>query len=329
MIIKSYEVEQNDEFLKKAFILFYGQNIGLKDEIKKKIKAIYKNAEINISSQDEIINHEDTFYLNVMNISLFGAQKIFIISQCNDKILKILEKIEDKIDNQKIFLFSEQLDKKSKLRSYFEKHKNFRIVACYEDNEISLKKIITSKLNSFTGLTNHNINVLVDNSGLDRSKLNNEIEKVVTYFKDKKITTAELQELLNIKSNENFNTLKDQAMIGNKITTNKLISDTIIEPEKNILYLNIINQRLIKLLEIIKEASNSNLDNAINTSKPPIFWKDKPFIKQQVMKWDLIKVKKALNKTYRLEIDMKSNNYMHQNFFIKKLLVDICNLANS
>ena len=329
MIIKSYIVEKNQEFFQKEFLLFYGQNIGLKEEIKKKIKSIYKNAEINICTQEEIINGEDKFYLNLMNISLFGLQKVFIISQCNDKMLKIINEIENKIDSQRIFLFSDQLEKKSKLRSYFENHKNFGIVACYEDNEITLKNIITSKLNNYSGLNSHNINILIEHSSLDRSKLNNEIEKVITYFKDKKITTDKLEALLNIKSNENFNTLKDQALVGSKTETNKLISDTVIESDKNILYLNIINQRLFKLLELIQEAEISNLDNAINTSRPPIFWKDKPFVRQQAMKWDLRKVKKALRETYKLEIGMKSNSYMNQNYFIKKLLVDICNLANS
>ena len=48
----------------------------------------------------------------------------------------------------------------------------------------------------------------------------------------KKIITEELEFLLNIKVNDSFNNLKDEALIGNKIKTNSLISETEIEPEK-------------------------------------------------------------------------------------------------
>ena len=47
------------------------------------------------------------------------------------------------------------------------------------------------------------------------------------------------------------------------------------DSEKNIFYLNIINQRLEKLLQIYN-TDNSKIEEAISSLKPPIFWKDKP-----------------------------------------------------
>ena len=83
---------------------------------------------------------------------------------------------------------------------------------------------------------------------MDRIKLDNELNKIKTFFINKDISIDKLELVLNSRINESFDLLKDQALIGNKLKTNRLISDTILEPEKNILYLNLINQRLNKLL---------------------------------------------------------------------------------
>ena len=61
--------------------------------------------------------------------------------------------------------------------------------------------------------------------------------------------------------------------------------------------------------------------------KPPIFWKDKPILKQ-AKKWNSNKIKN-FKKTYNLEIEIKSNLIINKNILIKKLLVDICELANA
>jgi DNA polymerase-3 subunit delta len=328
MIYKSYLIEGNIDLLKENIILFYGENLGLKDDLKNKIKDSKKEASILIYNQDDILKNEDLFFNEILNVSLFEEKRIFFINEATDKILNIIENIRDKIDNHEIFLFSEILEKKSKIRNYFEKDKKLAAVACYNDNEITIKKIIQERLKGFTGLSSQNINTLIENCGLDRSKLKNELEKIIIFFSDKKINDGNLDELLNIKENNNFNSLKDEAMNGNKIKTNKLLGDTIFEKEKNILYINLINQRLMKLSALIEMTKLTNIDKAINEIKPPIFWKDKPFYIAQIKKWNSQKIKNILNSTFNLEVTVKSNSSINHDLLIKKLMVDICNLAN-
>ena len=329
MIYKSYLVEQDFNSLDKKFLLFYGENLGLKNDFKKKIKLNKGNAETVSLLQEDIIKDEDNFFNMVFNLSLFQKERIFIIENVNDKILPILEKIEQKTVEEKIVLFSELLDKKSKLRNYFEKSNKVGIVPCYVDNEITLKKIILDKLKGYTGLTNQNLNIILENCGLDRSKLNNELDKIATFFENKIIDDDKLESLLNFKVNDSFELLKDQALIGDKIKTNKLISDTILENGKNIFYLNVINQRLIKLLEVNEITKNGKLDEAIGKIKPPIFWKDKPIFNIQAKKWNKNKLKKVLNQTYKIELKIKSNSQVSQSLLIKMLIIDMCCLANA
>ena len=328
MIYKSYLIEENINLINKNLFLFYGENLGLKEELKKNIKFENKNAEIINFIQDDVLKNEEAFFSEIFNVSLFQSEKIYFINEANDKIFNIVEKIENKINDIKIFFFSEVLDKRSKLRNHFEKSKNSGVAACYPDNEISIRKKIQQKLKGFEGLSAENINIIINSCGLDRVKLNNEIYKVITYFSDKKIKSDKLELLLDLKINDDFNLLKDEALNGNKLKTNKLLSDTIIETEKNVLYLNIINQRLNKLAEVIKISKNTNLENAISLIKPPVFWKDKPLFISQSKKWSSSKIKEILNKTYNLEIEIKSNSVLNKNILMKKLLIDICQLAN-
>ena len=81
-------------------------------------------------------------------------------------------------------------------------------------------------------------------------KLNNELDKIITFFTNKKIEQDKLEIILDPKINDDFNILKDSALSGEKNKTNNLLSETVIEAEKNIYYLNIINQRLNKMLKV-------------------------------------------------------------------------------
>ena len=329
MIFKSYLIEQNNNLEDKNILLFYGENVGLKNEFKNKIKLKNKNSEIIRFNQEEIIKEEEKFVNEIFNISLFDKKKIYFIESSSDKILEFFKNIEDKLSDQKIYLFAELLDKKSKLRNYFEKSNNIGAVACYADNEISIKKIILDKLKGFEGLSPQNINMIIENTNLDRVKLDNELDKIITYFTNKKINTDTLGLLLDIRVNDSFNLLKDEALCGNKIKTNKLLSNTVMDDDKNIFYLNIINQRMNKLFETSELVKNLSLENAVNTIKPPIFWKDKPMFMIQAKKWNKNKIKNVLKKIYDLEVKIKSNSIINKNILVKKLLIDVCELANT
>lgn len=327
MQYKSYQIENDIKKINENLILFYGENIGLQNEFRGKIKE-EKNVEIISFNQQEILSDTNIFFTEINNISLFVSRKYFIINMCNDKILEILKQIKN-LNNQKIFLFADTLEKKSKLRNLFEKTQNYASVPCYSDNELNIRKIVLNKLKGFKNITNFNINIIVKNSNLDRLKLNNEIEKIVTYFQDKNIITEELLTLLNEKVNDNFNDLRDASLMGNKNKTNELLTETVIETEKNIFYLNILNQRLNTLNYLKDKENDENLEKKINEYKPPIFWKDKPNLTAQAKKWNKIKIKNILDKSFNLEKKIKSNSNIDHKILLKKLIIDICETANS
>jgi len=328
MIYKDYIVEKNVDEIKENIVLFYGENNGKKEDLKKNIKQKKRNLKISRNFQNEILKNEDLFLEDLFNKSLFDDTKIYFIENVDDKILDLVQNFIDKIDDQKIYFFSDILDKKSKLRNYCEKNKKVATIACYNDNEISLRKIISSNLDQLNGLTLNIINIIINNSQMDRVKLNNELEKIKSFFFNKKINEDDLLKLLNLEENDDFQALRDAALNGNKKEMNALLNSTIIENEKFVLYLNMINQRLLKLKEVAT-MDNQSIEKKIEALKPPIFWKDKPNFIKQAKYWNNTKIRAMLNKTFNLEIKIKTTSFILKDILIKKLLLDICFIANA
>ena len=331
MIFKSYIIEQNIENIKKFNVfLFYGENQGLKKDFKEQIKNYYNNNEILNLFQEEILKNSSLLVNEIKNKSLFNDEKIIFINEANDKIVSIVDDLFNIIKDEKIFIFADNLEKRSKLRNIFEKSKDCGVVPCYQDNEITIRKIVSSELTNFKGLTPEIINKIIQNTGLNRDKIHNEIDKIKSCFKEKIIDTQKLEQLLNIKVNENFNALKDEALKGNQKNTNRLLADTIFEFENSVFYLNLINQRVNKLFEIEDlKKDNSNLEMIIANLKPPIFWKDKPIIIEQAKKWNKDKLKLAQKKTFDTEIKIKSDSTIRKDLLIKNLIVELCATVNS
>ena len=332
MILKSYIVEQNIEILKNyQATLIYGENKGTKDDVKKEIKNQNKDCEI-ITFFENDISKENVLYDNVNNPSLFSEKKIIFIQEATDKIFnEIKDCLEKENNNIKIYIFSDNLEKKSKLRSLFEKDKKLAIFPCYQDNEKTLMIYINKELKNFNGLTGEITNLIINNSKMDRKIIKNEIHKIKLFFVEKKINKDEILNILNLSSDGGFDEIRDKALIGEKSKINKLLSEKEILNEDAFFYLNNLNFRINRLHEImeISETNKSNYEQTIETLKPPIFWKDKPEFLKQLKRWNLKNLEALMTKINETEILMKKNSYIRNDIVIKNLIINLTNKASS
>ena len=151
----------------------------MKDDIKYGIKQYFKEYEHINFDQNEIIKNNKLLEEQVNNTSLFSKKKIIFINEISDKIKDKINKIlENPNPDIKVFLFAQNLEKKSSIRQIFEKEKKIGIIACYQDNERTLSEYTRNKLKEYKGLSQNIINLLISNSGLDRKLLSNEIGKI-------------------------------------------------------------------------------------------------------------------------------------------------------
>ena len=326
MIIKNFDLKNN---LKKNinFYLLYGPNNGL---IEDTINQILKpNFSKNIYNYDEseILSNIDNFKENVLNKSFFDNDKLIIISRATDKILKIIEEIlEKKIDDLKVIIKTDILEKKSKLRNFFEKNTNTIIVPSYEDNDQTL---IYLAQNFFKKkkikISPQNINFIIERSKGSRINLKNELEKIASYSEKKlSINLNEIIKITNSNSNYDASELTDNCLALNKKKTLMILNENNPSLEDNIIILKTFLYKLKRLKKLkIELNSKKDLDYVLSSYKPPIFWKDKNLIKHQLQIWSLEQIKSLIRKINDLELLVKKNsqisNQLMNNFILEKL----------
>ena len=333
MILKSYIVEQNINILENyQATLVYGENNGIKDDIKNSIKEKNKGSELITYFEEEILKNKDLLFQKIINESLFNEKKIIFIQEASDKIYDLIsECLEKEYKTVKIYIFSQNLEKRSKLRSLFEKSIKLSIFPCYEDNERTLITYINKELKEIKGLSGEIVNLIMTNSNMDRRVIKNELIKIKTFFSKKKINKEEVSEILNIKSDTSFNEIRDNALNGERKKINRLLSEVDIVSEEAFFYLNNLNYRILKLQEIIKisDGCTNRYEQALESLKPPIFWKDRPIVMQQLMKWDLKKLNQLVVKIGETEILMKKNSNLSNEIVIKNFIISLTSKASS
>ena len=337
MIIKSYEVKKNkSSFLKNNFFLLYGENLGLKKDIKDFITAEIKqqNDSVEILSlyESEVLDNGENFFNLIYSGSLFSQKKIIIIHETTDKIVKKINDAYDK-NPKDVFLifFSSVLEKKSKLRDFFEKSKKTICVPCYLDSEKDLEAIARSELkkNNII-LSMETINLLIEKSNSDRNNLRNEIKKIISYsLNKKKIEPEEIKSLINFSGEYKSDILVNECLSGNIFQYKKIMSELYVNTVNHILLLRILSSKIHRLLKIKEQENNlDNLDNLINTSRPPIFWKEKPLVKKQLSLWNLNDLRKIIADINNTELLCKKNPQISNSIFFN-FFSEICKKANN
>jgi len=331
VILKSYIVEQNINILKEyQAILLYGENDGIKDDIKLKLKNSNKDSEIINLFENEILKNKNILFENIVNESLFNKEKKIFIGSASDKIFnEIVEALEKIRSHTQIYIFADKLDTKSKLRNLFQQEKKLAIFPCYADNDQTLIAYIDKELSGYKGLTGEIINLIIKNSSANRKIIQGEIVKIRGYFIEKIINKHQLLEILNIKDNTNFDEIRDSALRGKNDRTNELLSEIDFLAEDCFFYLNNLNYRVLRLIEI--QTSNEifkSYEKSLSNIKPPVFWKDKPIYLEQLKKWDIEKLKRISYKIGETEVLMKRNSEIKNNIIIKNLIITLSKEAS-
>ncbi len=332
MILKSFIIEKDVSLLEKYFIsLIYGENIGLKDDIKYETKRYFKDYEQVNFHQNEIIKNEKLLDEQINNTSLFSKKKIIFINEISEKIKdKIVKILNNPNQDIKIFLFAQNLEKRSSIRNIFEKDKNSGVIACYQDNQRTLSEYLRKKLQNYSGLTQEVINFLINNSGFDRKTLSYEIDKIKSLFLDKKINFEKLLEVTNNANNLDFDNIRDACFTADKENLNKNLGNVIFQNEDTYFYLNSLNRRVEKLYDLNNQyKKDKNFEKAIDNIKPPIFWKDKAIFLKQVKRWNVKKLKEARRILFNTEVLIKTKMNSNNTTLIKNLIIDLYNKGSS
>ena len=308
MIFKSFEINKINKKIYQL-ILFYGKNEGLKNEalsILIKDKNNVQNYE-----EKEVLDNENSFIENILTKSLFEKEKFIVIKRTTDKILKVIETLHLKnLEDTTIILNSDNLEKRSKLRSLFEKDKKLVCVPFYPDNDQTLSKLAYNFLsNKKISLSPSNINLIVSKCSGDREVLINELQKIEYFSKNgKKINSETISKLINLNENHSITELIDNCLTQNKKKIISILNENNFSNEDCIMIIRSFIIKAKKLLVLSKTyETNKNIDLTISSAKPPIFWKEKEITKQQIQKWKPKNIKNLIYALSETELKIKKN----------------------
>ncbi len=310
MIIKSFQIDKINNS-QSNFFLIYGENEGLKNQIIEKNIFREEKNKFERFDENEIINNVENFISGILNKSFFQEKRYIIISRPSEKILKLIEEIYDReIIDVKIVIKSTILDKKSKLRNFFEKEKSLVCIPVYEDQNNTLSLIATKFFNEKKiSISRESVNILIDRCNGDRHNLNNELNKIYLYTIGKtKISNEEITKITNLAENYDISELADNCLSKNFKRTTKILNENNFNQEDCMIIIRTILSKSKRLINLSRQyESNKDVNQTITMSKPPIFWKDKEIVKKQIQSWNTNDLEKLIFKINDIELLIKKN----------------------
>ena len=331
MIIKSFEVTKIDLKNNQLFLL-YGENEGHKKQVIEESFKKFYTENIYIYEENEILQNESVFFNNILSKSFFEKEKLIIINRVSDKIKNLIVEIFEKnIDDLVLVLNTGILEKESKLRSFFEKEKKTVCIPFYEDNSQTLSTIVNTffRTNKIP-ISQQSINLIVQRCRGDRLNLKNELEKIESFTKNKKkIEIEDILKLTNLSENYSVSELIDNCLAKNAKKTINILNENNYSLEDCILVIRtflIKSKRLLKLSKTIK--NKNNVDEAISSFKPPIFWKDKEIIKLQIKNWSYKGIENLIYEINETELLIKKNSISSINILSNFIIEQATTLNN-
>jgi len=332
MLLKSQEISlKKKDFFKEKVILLYGENQDLINDLNQQItsKFIEEKKIPKSYFEEDIIKSPENIISYYLNGSLFDDNKnISIIKNCSDKILDIINKIKNNINDNIIILNSEVLLKNSKLRQFGEYDKLAICVPCYQETKFDIKKFLTQQLQvNNIQLSDSQSETIIVSSSLKRSKIKEVIEKINLYKNSEKITDQIIDEICTDADLKKNDEIIDILLSKNEKNINDFISN-MSNYEKNFIEIIIILRSfIIKILDIQKNNKNLSIDERIERYKPPIFWKDKDRIKNILKIWNTNNLEKFLSNLNVIETEFKRNDLNQDTQFYYFLTQNLSKIA--
>lgn len=310
MIKKSYEIEGLN-LEKYSYFLFYGENSALKNEIiDKHFKTKYINSTFRYE-ENEVLNDVEKFFEKIITKSFFEKQKLLIIDRSTDKIIKIIDEIIDRnIKDINIIFIADILDKKSKMRNFFEKHNSLVCIPFYQDTYKTFLYLIQNFFNQKNiKLSNEIINLIIERANGNRQSLKNELSKIENFLlTHKNVDLQKISKLVNISENNNISELVDFCLAKNEKKIHRILNENNFTNDDTVLIIRTFLNKTKRLIKLKNEMEkSSSIDNVISSYKPIIFWKDKDVVETQMKKWTTENIKNLLYSINEIEFLMKKN----------------------
>lgn len=244
-------------------------------------------------------------------MSLMAPRRVILVREPEDKSLEAIQHaITARAPDNFLVLYStEALGRDSKLRHWAESAVAAAALPCYKDEGAGLEQFIRDTLRGY-GLraSNDVTRYLAHQLSGDRQIILNELEKLSLYMGDEaeEIGIEDAMASVGENNDRGFDELTAAIAAGDMVGLCRLTDRLLAEGNHGLLLVRSTMRYLAKLEQLaLKRAEGMNLDAAIESLRPPVFFKAKPQLKSHAQRWDTDAIATALARLQMLELDSK------------------------
>ena len=331
----------NNKHIDYKFILFYGSNYGLVDLLFKsslKKLSIDTNDPFIVSKLDtqNLIDNPSSLSEALSTYSLVSDKRTVLLDLCNYSLTKkiidiLISTLKLEIENYNLFIKADNLRTQSDLVKFVMNSKLGLLVPCYEETSVSVKDKLLNVFNENNLQFNHMfISEMTSRFSSDTSINQMEFDKLKTFLiNNDNVDQITLLNLINDNTDINVNKVAIHCASGdvrNALFFYEKAFQSSIPPIvviKNILKHFKIIENILYLI-----SDGDNIDYAINSLKPPVFFKDKPHIVIQTKLWTIKKIN--LVKKRLIDTEVKCKSYIiNDKLLIAQLILSISVIAKN
>lgn len=284
-------------------VLLFGPDQGMVSEFCKRIGKELKS---------EITNFElkqgSDLLSALNNLSLFAKREII---KLEIKSIKLDDDLKNTLLNKNLnfpLLFAHELDSSNQIRKLYEGENNLAVIACYPDDERSIRQIIVSKFRAENKqIASEALDYLVMNLSGDRMLVLNELDKLLLYCLES--PKIELEDCVNsISSNLLSNPDLLCIAFAEKNGKNYLKElDQLIENAvSEVWIIRALARYYLNLLSVkLYEQGGIAIANGVKLLRPPIFFKYSQKFTEIASKLSLKEINLAIENLTKAEIDLK------------------------
>ncbi len=315
--IDSYIAKISSE--KIAGALIYGPEISV---ITSRFNAVAKKIVADLSDQflvahlnKERFNQQesclaDEFY----SFSMLGGRKLIIIKDCDVQAASALKDLLNnpaevaKSDNF-ILIQAGDLDKSSALRKIAENHNLFASIACYEDDEKTIKKFIEQQLARNSLNSGFEIvQYLYEKIGKNRQIIASEINKIAIYLDKKEITIEAIDLVIQGQAEIPFDSLVDNFVAKNSKEVVKSCDHLFKNGFDAIMMIRFLSNYLQKLYNAKSATELAGIDFEESVKAQKLFFKSEIQFRKHLKQTELKSLVSWLGAIQNLEIDLKTKS---------------------
>ncbi|MFV9876019.1 MAG: DNA polymerase III subunit delta [Rickettsiales endosymbiont of Dermacentor nuttalli] len=312
--------------------LIYGPDNGLVTERTNNIisRFLGKNFQNSLSffefNYEKLKDSLEEFFSVLYSYSLTGEQKVIKICDVRAFMLNQLQEALLKYTGRNIIIFmGSDLSPSFTVRKFFENSKTGATIACYHDEQKTIKNIITYKLRSY-GFSYDNDALLFLESHIsgDRMLILSAIEKLVIYKGwDKHITLQDVLESTADQLSVSLDALCYSVASFDYKSANKGLQQLLAENTQVITIIRALSRYFIRLYQVkCEEEKGITTTEAVKVLEPPLFFKNTHIFLQHLKNWTSTMLVKVIEDLCVLEANSKKTGVPMQmildNFILKK-----------